>query len=323
MMHKPPKPTQIGPLPTMAKQQSNHGIAASPAHQQVGDRQRHRDARGGFALALVLLAVFLIGLMTYLIVGESDPKAAQSAEMQKTVSDVVNGVKAIQYRIDMVKFENCWPNGNNCKDGTDNSAAIPANTLVKKSSYPYAGAAASGASVVTCDANLPDASTCSNPGQKCGWAWQANLCYRTNNGVVKRLWDFNGESMPTVNNGDLFISANGQTTTFPSGVSAPAALTTGQAQQMASLAGGGTKNQDIFQYRNKMPASGTEYGGVHLRILPSDPNDVYTRRVLDAAAASLQSHGYRTQRCAAGTGGNPGALMIGIYDENPTANMCL
>jgi hypothetical protein len=46
------------------------------------------------------------------------------------------GVKAIQYRIDMVKFENCWPNGNNCKDGTDNSAAIPANTLVKKSSYP-------------------------------------------------------------------------------------------------------------------------------------------------------------------------------------------
>jgi hypothetical protein len=110
------------------------------------------------------------------------------------------------------------------------------------------------------------------------------------------------ESMPTVNDANLFISANGQTTTFPSGVSAPAALTTGQAQQMASLAGGGTKNQDIFQYRNKMPASGTEYGGVHLRILPSNPNDIYTSRVLDAAAASLQSHGYRTQRCAAGTG---------------------
>ena len=306
----------------MAKQQSNHSIAASPAHQQVGDRQRHRDARGGFALALVLLAVFMIGLISYLIVGESDPKAAQSVEMQKTVGDIVNGVKAIQYKIDAHKDANCWPNGGNCKDGTDNSAAIPANTLVKTTPYPYAGAAASGDSVVTCDTAVPNATTCGNAGQKCGYAWQMNLCYRANNGVAKPLWDLKSESLPTVNNGDLFISANGQTTIFPTGVTASEALTTEQKQQLSSLNGGSTKNQDIFQYRNKMPASGTVYGGVHIRILPADQTDIYTSRVLDAAAANLGTAGFKTQRCPASTGENPGALMISMYDANPTATMC-
>lgn len=318
MMHKPPKPTKSCLLPSIAAQQSNYSIAASPAHQQVGDRQQHRDARGGFALALVLLAVFMIGLMTYLIVGESDPKAAQSAEMQKTVSDIVNGVKAIQYKIDAQKDTNCWPNGTVCRDGTDNSAAVPANTLVKTTPYPYAGAAALGASVVTCDANLPDANTCGNAGQKCGWAWQINLCYRANNGVANPLWDLNTESLPIVNNADLFISANGLNTT----VAGVDPLTIGQKQQLSSLNGDTTKNQDIFQYRNKMPISGMVYGGVHIRIMPADQNDIYTGRILDAAAANLQNHGFRTQRCASGQGENPGALMIGIYDENPTATMC-
>jgi len=308
MKPKPHTPTKFFQLPFMPSQQLG----------RMGVNQR-RHGNGGMALAMVLLAVFLIGLIGYVMLSESDPKAAQSAEMQKTTMDIVNGVKAIQYRIDMAKFENCWPNGGNCNDGTDNSAAIPANTLVKNSSYPYAGITAATESKVACDSNLPDATTCGNAGQKCGWAWQANLCYRTNNGVVKRLWDFNGESMPTVNDANLFISANGQTTTFPSGVSAPAALTTGQAQQVASLAGGGTKNQDVFQYRNKISASG--FSGVVLRLLPASATDAYTIRVLDAAASALQNHGYKAQRCAT-TGTNPGALMISIYDDNPTADIC-
>jgi hypothetical protein len=47
-----------------------------------------------------------------------------------------------------------------------------------------------------------------------------------------------------------------------------------------------------------------------------------SNKLLDAAAASLQNHGFRTQRCAASTGENPGALMVSIYDANPTATMC-
>jgi hypothetical protein len=264
----------------------------------------------------------MIGLISYLLVGESDPKAAQSVEMQKTVGDIVNGIKAIQFKIDAHKDTNCWPNGGVCKDSANNSAAVPDNTLVKTTPYPYAGVAGAAASVVICDTAVPNATTCGNAGQKCGYAWQMNLCYRANNGVANPLWNLNVESLPTVKNADLFISANGQTTIFPPGVTAPASLTTGQRQQLSSLNGGTTKNQDIFQYRNKMPTSGTVHGGVHIRILPADQNDVYTRRVLDAAAASLGTAGFKTQRCPASTGENPGALMVSIYDANPTATMC-
>jgi hypothetical protein len=296
-------------------------IRSTPHHLAAHNNcKRHHNNQRGVVLALVLLAVFMIGLISYLIVGESDPKAAQSVEMQKTVGDIVNGIKAIQFKIDAHKDTNCWPNGGVCKDGANNSAAVPDNTLVKTTPYPYAGAAA--ASVVSCDTAVPNATTCGNAGQKCGYAWQMNLCYRANNGVANPLWNLNAESLPTVNNADLFISANGQTNTFPSGVTAPESLTTGQKQQLSSLNGGNTKNQDIFQYRNKMPTSGTVYGGVHIRILPADQTDIYTSRVLDAAAASLGTAGFKTQRCPASTGYNPGALMVSIYDANPTATMC-
>jgi hypothetical protein len=296
-------------------------IRSTPHHLAAHNNcKRHHNNQRGVVLALVLLAVFMIGLISYLLVGESDPKAAQSVEMQKTVGDIVNGIKAIQFKIDAHKDTNCWPNGGVCKDGANNSAAVPDNTLVKTYPYPYAGVAA--ASVVSCDTAVPNATTCGSAGQKCGYAWQMNLCYRANNGVANPLWNLNVESLPTVNNADLFISANGQTTIFPTGVTAPESLTTGQRQQLSSLNGGTTKNQDIFQYRNKMPTSGTVHGGVHIRILPADQTDAYTRRVLDAAAASLQNHGFKTQRCAASTGENPGALMVSIYDANPTATMC-
>jgi hypothetical protein len=298
-------------------------IRPTPHHLAAHNNcKRNHNNQRGVVLALVLLAVFMIGLISYLLVGESDPKAAQSVEMQKTVSDIVNGIKAIQFKIDAHKDTNCWPNGGVCKDGANNSAAVPDNTLVKTYPYPYAGVAAAAASVVSCDTAVPNATTCGSAGQKCGYAWQMNLCYRANNGVANPLWNLNVESLPTVNNADLFISANGQTTIFPTGVPAPASLTTGQRQQLSSLNGGSTKNQDIFQYRNKMPASGTVYGGVHIRILPADQNDVYTRRVLDAAAANLGTAGFKTQRCPASTGENPGALMVSMYDANPTATMC-
>jgi hypothetical protein len=295
-------------------------IRPTPHHLAAHNNcKRNHNNQRGVVLALVLLAVFMIGLISYLLVGESDPKAAQSVEMQKTVSDIVNGIKAIQFKIDAHKDTNCWPNGGVCKDGANNSAAVPDNTLVKTYPYPYAGVAA--ASVVSCDTAVPNATTCGSAGQKCGYAWQMNLCYRANNGVANPLWNLNVESLPTVNNADLFISANGQTNTFPSGVTAPESLTTGQRQQLSSLNGGSTKNQDIFQYRNKLDNTGV-HSGVYIRILPADQNDVYTRRVLDAAAASLQNHGFRTQRCTASTGENPGALMVSIYDANPTATMC-
>ena len=300
----------------MTKHPNPHHLAA---HNNC--KRKYNNERG-VVLALVLLAVFMIGLISYLIVGESDPKAAQSVEMQKTVGDIVNGVKAIQYKIDAQKDTNCWPNGGNCKDGTDNSAAIPAGTLVKTTPYPYAGAAASGDSVVTCDTAVPNATDCGNAGSKCGYAWQMNVCYRANNGVAKPLWDLKSESLPTVNNADLFISANGQTTIFPTGVpTVPASLTTGQKQQLSSLNGGSTKNQDIFQYRNKLHNT-SFHNGVYIRILPADQTDIYTSRVLDAAAASLQGHGFKTQRCPANTGYNRGALMVSMYDASPTATMC-
>jgi hypothetical protein len=295
-------------------------IRSTPHHLAAHNNcKRNHNNQRGVVLALVLLAVFMIGLISYLIVGESDPKAAQSVEMQKTVGDIVNGIKAIQFKIDAHKDTNCWPNGGVCKDGANNSAAVPDNTLVKTYPYPYAGVAA--ASVVSCDTAVPNATTCGNAGQKCGYAWQMNLCYRANNGVANPLWNLNAESLPTVNNADLFISANGQTNTFPSGVTAPESLTTGQKQQLSSLNGGSTKNQDIFQYRNKLDNTGV-HSGVYIRILPADQNDVYTSRVLDAAAASLGTAGFKTQRCPASTGYNPGALMVSIYDASPTTTMC-
>ena len=302
----------------MTKHPNPHHLAA---HNNC--KRKYNNERG-VVLALVLLAVFMIGLISYLIVGESDPKAAQSVEMQKTVGDIVNGVKAIQYKIDAHKDTNCWPNGGNCKDGTDNSAAIPADTLVKTTPYPYAGAAASGDSVVTCNTTAPpNATDCGNAGSKCGYAWQMNLCYRANNGVAKPLWDLKSESLPTVNNADLFISANGQTTIFPTGVpTVPASLTTGQKQQLSSLNGGSTKNQDIFQYRNKLDNT-SFHSGVYIRILPADQTDIYTSRVLDAAAASLQGHGFKTQRCPANTGYNPGALMVSLFEEFPALNLTM
>ncbi len=302
----------------MTKHPNPHHLAA---HNNC--KRKYNNERG-VVLALVLLAVFMIGLISYLIVGESDPKAAQSVEMQKTVGDIVNGVKAIQYKIDAHKDTNCWPNGTVCKDGTDNSAAIPADTLVKTTPYPYAGAAASGDSVVTCNtAAPPNATDCGNAGSKCGYAWQMNLCYRANNGVAKPLWDLKSESLPTVNNADLFISANGQTTIFPTGVpTVPASLTTGQKQQLSSLNGGSTKNQDIFQYRNKLDNT-SFHSGVYIRILPADQTDIYTSRVLDAAAASLQGHGFKTQRCPANTGYNPGALMVSLFEEFPALNLTM
>jgi hypothetical protein len=301
-------------------------IRPTPHHLTAHNNcKRNHNNQRGVVLALVLLAVFMIGLISYLIVGESDPKAAQSVEMQKTVGDIVNGIKAIQFKIDAHKDTNCWPNGGNCKDGTDNSAAIPANTLVKTTPYPYAGAAASGDSVVTCNtAAPPNATDCGNAGSKCGYAWQMNLCYRANNGVAKPLWDLKSESLPTVNNADLFISANGAYTdplAVPGVVTVPAALTSGQKQQLSSLNGGSTKNQDIFQYRNKLDNTGV-HSGVYIRILPADQTDIYTRRVLDAAAASLGTAGFKTQRCPASTGYNPGALMVSIYDASPTTTMC-
>jgi hypothetical protein len=301
-------------------------IRSTPHHLAAHNNcKRNHNNQRGVVLALVLLAVFMIGLISYLLVGESDPKAAQSVEMQKTVGDIVNGIKAIQFKIDAHKDTNCWPNGGVCKDGANNSAAVPDNTLVKTTPYPYAGAAASGDSVVTCDAAaVPNVTACGSAGQKCGYAWQMNLCYRANNGVAKPLWDLRNESLPTVNNADLFISANGAYTdplAVPGVVTVPAALTSGQKQQLSSLNGGSTKNQDIFQYRNKLDNTGV-HSGVYIRILPADQNDVYTRRVLDAAAASLGTAGFKTQRCPASTGYNPGALMVSIYDASPTTTMC-
>lgn len=282
----------------------------------------NKRGQRGFAIAMVLLALFFVGLITYLMSGGVDPRSAKSSDMQKTAGEIVSGIQTIHDRIEtLVKPASCWPNGGLCKDGMVNSAGVPDGTLVKQASYPYAADNNN-----NCQTLKPDANTCHGAGNPCGYAWGAQLCYRAANGEAKKLWDFRGDPWPTVNDADLFISANGKNQ-IPNSAT-PFALGSGTVDIMppalpsnlvSALNVTGMQNQDIFQLRNSAPTSGVYPGGFYLRILPADPADPYTKQVLDLAASQLTNRPAlglaKVQRCG-NSGPNPGALMVSFYSSN-------